>query len=97
MANKVKTYHPATIKTVEAVGTFLKGQFNAKGLSLKTLSAASGLSVNSIKSILKGATANIASYDALARALGTDLISIMAAIKAAPEVAPADPTFQAKI
>lgn len=54
--------------------------FNASKSNLRTVSKFSGLSVNSVKSVLTGKTANIASYSLIAKALGTNLIDIVGKI-----------------
>jgi hypothetical protein len=85
MANKTKTYSPEVLTAVKTIGSALQTYQQKNNASLKTLSTASGLSINSIKSIFKGATANIASYDSLARALGSSLIEIACNCAPTPE------------
>jgi transcriptional regulator with XRE-family HTH domain len=76
MVNKAKTYSPLVLETVKQIGVSLQEIQQRSNVSLKTIATNSGLSINSIKSIFKGATANIASYDSLARALGTSLLEV---------------------
>ena len=76
MVNKAKTYSPEVLDSVKQIGKCLQDLQQGTSASLKTLSTNSGLSINSIKSIFKGSTANIASYDSLARALGTCLTKV---------------------
>jgi hypothetical protein len=76
MANKAKTYSPNVLESVKKIGASLQEVQQRNNSSLKTIATNSGLSINSIKSIFKGATANIASYDSLARALGTSLVEV---------------------
>jgi transcriptional regulator with XRE-family HTH domain len=76
MVNKAKTYSSQVLETVKQIGTALQGLQQSSSISLKTLATNSGLSINSIKSIFKGSTANIASYDSLARALGSSLTKV---------------------
>ena len=82
MANKTKTYSIETTSSVVSIGKALHALHVSSKIPLKALSASSGLSVNSIKSIFGGATANIASYDSLARALGSSLIDVASGLKA---------------
>jgi hypothetical protein len=76
MVNKAKTYSPEVLNTIKKLGVSLQEIQQRGNVSLKHIATNSGLSINSIKSIFKGATANIASYDSLARALGTSLIEV---------------------
>ena len=76
MATKSKNYRTEVLNFVKAIGMELKKLHAAKGTSLKTIAASSGLSVNSVKSIFDGQTGNIASYDSLARALGSSMAAI---------------------
>jgi hypothetical protein len=104
MANKTKTYSPKVLESVNKIGSALHGMQIKNAVSLKTIATTSGLSVNSIKSIFKGATANIASYDSLARALGSSLLEVandcwqQEASQSAQEVSStAVENFQAKV
>ena len=76
MVNKAKTYSPLVLDSVKQIGVSLQEIQQRSNVSLKTIATNSGLSINSIKSIFKGSTANIASYDSLARALGTCLTKV---------------------
>lgn len=65
-----------TNKDIVRIGQSLREIFDARKETYRGLSQRSGLSVNSVKAILNGATANIASYDIVARALATSLLEV---------------------
>ena len=73
MANKVKNHSDETLNTVKELSKVLYATFLAKRTTLTWLSNETGLSTNSLKTILRGDTANIASYITTAKALGLTL------------------------
>lgn len=79
---KSKTYPSVVEDSLKAISTYLRDKFTQGKYTYRTVSAMSKLSVNSVKSILTGETANIASYDMVARAVGTSLVTACAAIDA---------------
>lgn len=98
MANKTKTYSPEVLEAVGKIGSALHNLQMKNATSLKTIATSSGLSVNSIKSIFKGSTANIASYDSLARALGSSLFEVANDCwQQEVSKAPVGANFQAKV
>lgn len=69
-----------TVADLAAIGAALHQAYeNYGGMTLRKLADISSLSVNSIKSIFQGGRANIANYDALARALDTSLVQVIQA------------------
>ncbi len=92
MANKIKTYSQDVLNSVKEIGEQLSQRQKELKTSLKVLSASSGLSVNSIKAIFEGMTANIASYDSLARALGTSLVQVAGTLHNSSECTPMSST-----
>lgn len=74
MANKVKNHSDETLNTVKELSKVLYATFLAKRTTLTWLSNETGLSTNSLKTILRGDTANIASYITTAKALGLALV-----------------------
>jgi len=78
-----KTY-PAEITTeITQIANELSKIFNNTKGNLRTISKFSSMSVNSVKSVLAGKTANIASYCLIAKALGTTLTDIIYNMKVA--------------
>ena len=85
MANKIKNHTPETLTVVKTISTALYAQFIASKIPIGTLSKKTGLSSNSLKTIFRGETANIASYIAVAHVLGLNLSLVT------PAPAKADP------
>lgn len=80
---KIKNYPTAVEDDLKALSKELQEtQFNGKW-TLRTIAKLANLSVNSVKSILEGQTANIASYDMVARAMNTTLFDIAVKIRSA--------------
>jgi len=73
MANKTKTHSDKVLQQVKEISVALRAGFISKNISMGTLVKETGLSSNSIKTILKGETANIASYISVASALGMSI------------------------
>jgi lambda repressor-like predicted transcriptional regulator len=73
-----KIYPNDVIDQIQKIGHTLKTLFNSQKTNLRAISKFSDMSINSVKSVLAGKTANIASYALVAKALGTDLVSIIA-------------------
>lgn len=74
---KNKTYPTDVVDEVQAIGNALMEVFKASKTNLRAISRFSSMSVNSVKAVLAGNTANIASYSLVAKALGTDLITLI--------------------
>jgi len=70
-------YTNEVLKEVERIGTAVKTYYKANSCSLRTISKISGLSINTVKAVLEGATGNIASYSAVANAMGTTLLDLV--------------------
>jgi len=81
---KQKTYPQEVTDEVLAIGQALKTLFEGQNSNLRTLAKFSDMSVNSVKAVLSGKTANIASYSLVAKALGTDLVSVIGTVGATP-------------
>lgn len=77
MANKKKNYPNDTLVSIQSIGASLTKLMESSKMSMRGVSQVSGIAVNSIKSVLQGATANIATYDMVARALGSSLIEVV--------------------
>lgn len=74
MANKIKNHQPEILSLVKTIASAIHAQFIANKMVMSQLVKQTGLSANSIKTILKGETANIASYLALAEAVGLSFL-----------------------
>lgn len=70
MANKIKNHSEETLNIVKELSKTLYATFLGKKTTITWLSNETGLSTNSLKTILRGDTANIASYITTAKALG---------------------------
>lgn len=81
---KQKTYPSDITDEVKRIGDELNTIFKASGTNLRTLSKFSSMSVNSVKAVLAGNTANIASYSLVAKALSTNLIDVVTSLKDVP-------------
>ena len=68
-----KIYPPEISKELTDIGTELRNKWRASGKGLATFAASCKLSVNSVKAIFRGQTANIANYMMVMRELGLDL------------------------
>jgi DNA-binding phage protein len=73
MANKIKNHSTQTLDQVKTIATALYAQFIARKMTISNLSKQTGLSPNSIKTIFRGETANIASFIAVGSVLGLHL------------------------
>jgi transcriptional regulator with XRE-family HTH domain len=72
-----KSYQQETVDAIKSIGDELQKLYEHEGTTIRAIATRSGLSVNSVKSILSGKTGNIASYDSVARALNTNLIDLI--------------------
>lgn len=77
-----KNYPAEITNEVSAIAARLSAEFKTSGGNLRTVAKFSGLSVNSVKAVLAGKTANIASYSLIAKALGTTLVDVIHRMKA---------------
>lgn len=80
MASK-KVIPQDIIDEVAKIGNALQAIYAATNSNLRTLAKFAGMTPNSVKSVLDGHTANISSYALVAKALGTNLVDVIAAIK----------------
>ena len=76
-----KIYPNDVVEQIQSIGNKLSTIFNKEKTNLRTISKFANMSVNSVKSVLSGKTGNIASYALVAKALGTDLITVISEIK----------------
>lgn len=74
MANKVKTHNSDVLEIVKKISVTLHAAFVNSKMTMTKLQKDTGLSSNSLKTIFKGETANIASYIAVAKVLGLTLV-----------------------
>ena len=72
-----KNYSVDITNEISAIAAELKKVFNNTKGNLRTIAKFSGMSVNSVKSVIAGKTANIASYCLIAKALGTTLTDLI--------------------
>jgi len=77
MANKKKNYPQDTLNDLQIIADRLNKLMVTAGFSIRGIAQKSGISINSIKSVLDGQTANIATYDAVARVFGTSLLNLL--------------------
>lgn len=70
-------YTPQVLQEVKNIGIAVKNYYKANQCSLRTISKISGLSINTVKAVLQGTTGNIASYSAVASAMGTTLLDLI--------------------
>lgn len=98
MANKVKNHSEKILEQIKEVSNYLYAEFIKSRQTITSLSTKTGLSTNSLKTILKGETANIASYMSVASSLGLSLVLVPTAVVAeepkAAEVKEVSETFQ---
>lgn len=66
-----------TLSDIALIGASLSKIMASKKMTFRFLAQDSGLSINSVKTILSGGTANIACYDMISRSLGTTLLSVV--------------------
>jgi len=78
---KNKTYPTDVTEEISKISNQLSTLFKSGANNLRTVAKFSGLSVNSVRSVLDGKTANIATYSLIAKALGTNLIDLVANLK----------------
>lgn len=74
---KNKTYPTEITDEIMEIANALKSIFTTTNSNIRTIAKFSSMSVNSVKSVLAGKTANIASYSLIAKALGTNLIDVV--------------------
>jgi lambda repressor-like predicted transcriptional regulator len=77
-----KTYPQDITDEVAKIATALDTLFKNQKSNLRNIARFASISVNSVKSVLAGKTANIASYSLIAKALGTTLTDVIYNIKA---------------
>lgn len=75
---KSKTYPVEILQEIASISNSLSSLFKSSKTNLRAIAKFSGLSVNSVKSVLAGETANIGSYALVAKALGTTLTKVIA-------------------
>ena len=73
---KTKTYDKNTLSDIRQIAAELNDLFLASKKPLRTVAQIAMLSTNSAKAVLAGKPANIATYDSVARALGSSIIEI---------------------
>jgi hypothetical protein len=72
-----KTYPVEITNEISIIANQLNKVFKQNKGNLRNIAKFSGMSVNSVKAVLAGKTANIASYCLIAKALGTNLINVI--------------------
>jgi transcriptional regulator with XRE-family HTH domain len=85
MANKKKNYLETTLADLASISTAYNKLMQDSGMSIRGIAQRSGISINSIKSVMEGRTANIATYDEVARAFDTSLIKIIQSLSGVEE------------
>lgn len=75
-----KTYPTDVHNEIVQISTALSSLVKSTNTSIRTIAQFAGISVNSVKSVLSGKTANIATYALIAKALGTNLIAVVQTI-----------------
>ena len=78
---KNKVYPKEITDEILSIAKAIKAVFDKASTNIRTISKFAGISVNSVKSVLSGDTANIASYGLVAKALGTNLIDVIHSLK----------------
>ena len=78
-----KNYPTEITDEVANIAKQLTIEFNKSGSNLRTIAKFSSLSVNSVKAVLSGKTANIASYSLIAKAMGTTLVNVIHTMRTA--------------
>jgi hypothetical protein len=81
---KQKIYPKEITDEIELIGLAIKSLFESQKANLRTIAKFSDMSVNSVKAVLTGKTANIASYSLVAKALGSTLLDVIEKIGEAP-------------
>ncbi len=79
MNNNKKTHPPEVTAEVLLISGLLSAEFTRTKSDLRCVAKSAGMSVNSVKNIIGGKTANIASYCAIAKAMGTSLTALIQA------------------
>ena len=77
-----KNYPQDITNEINLISVELTKIFTKNKSNLRTIAKFSGMSVNSVKSVLAGKTANIGSYCMIAKALGTTLTDVIYTMKA---------------
>lgn len=77
MNTNKKVHPPEIIQEVEKIAKILSDEFARTSANLRTIAKQANMSVNSVRTILEGKTANIASYALIAKALGTNLVELI--------------------
>lgn len=72
-----KTYPADVHNEIVQISTALATLVKSTSTSVRSIAQFAGISVNSVKSVLSGKTANIATYALIAKALGTSLTAII--------------------
>lgn len=75
---KTKSYSKTVIENLSAIGAELTILQQDSKKPIRVIGQVSSLSTNAVKGVLKGHPANIATYEAVANALGSSLIEICA-------------------
>lgn len=76
--------YPAEITSeIQSIAATLHNLMKNSSSNIRTLAKFSSMSINSVKAVLDGKTANIASYCLIAKALGTNLIDVIHGMKTA--------------
>lgn len=81
-----KNYPQDITNEINLISVELTKIFTKNKSNLRTVAKFSGMSVNSVKSVLAGKTANIGSYCMIAKALGTTLTDVIYTMKATEAV-----------
>jgi len=76
-----KIYPNEILTEIQGIAGEMNSLFKTQKNNLRTIAKFAGISVNSVKSVLAGETANIASYSLVAKALGTSLTNVVYNIK----------------
>lgn len=79
-----KTYPADISNEINQISVALNSLVKSTNTSIRSIAQFAGISVNSVKSVLTGKTANIATYALIAKALGTNLITVVQTINVAP-------------
>lgn len=72
-----KSYPTDVSNEIIQISAALSGLVKSTNTSVRSIAQFAGISVNSVKSVLSGKTANIATYALIAKALGTSLIAVV--------------------
>jgi len=77
MNTNKKVHPPEILQEVEKIAKMLSDEFVRTNANLRTVSKQANMSINSVRTILEGKTANIASYALIAKALGSSLVDLI--------------------